>query len=149
MKNELARFFAADIDKLKKEVESYSDEESFWSARGEVPNSPGNLTLHLLGNLNHYIGAKLGNSGYVRDRPLEFSSGPRPREELLDRIQTTRNGVVETIGQLSDNELGAAYPADDGDDARSVAAELVRILSHLNYHVGQINYYRRLSSPSS
>jgi hypothetical protein len=146
MKDELITWFNADIAKLRKEVEAFGDDETFWTARDGVPNSPGNLTLHLLGNLNHYIGAKLGDTGYVRDRPLEFSSGPQPRQDLLERIDQTRQVVVDSIDGLSDDDLAGNYPSDEGDDTRTVAAELVRILAHLNYHLGQINYYRRLSS---
>jgi len=132
--------------KLKKEVEAFADDDAFWSISEGITNSPGNLTLHLLGNLNHYIGAKLGKSGYVRDRPLEFSSDPIPRREILDRIDKTRAVVVEAIKRLSDEDLKSDYPADGGDETRPVGAELVRILTHFNYHRGQINYYRRLSS---
>jgi len=146
MKDELLNFISADLDKLRKEVEAFADDDTFWSVSGDVPNSPGNLTLHLLGNLNHYIGAKLGNSGYVRNRPLEFSSGPQPRQDLLERIDQTRSIVLSSIEGLTDQDLAADYPADPGDDIRPTAAELVRILTHLNYHVGQINYYRRLAS---
>jgi hypothetical protein len=146
MKDELLNFVSADLDKLRKEVEAFADDDTFWSVSGNIPNSPGNLTLHLLGNLNHYIGAKLGNSGYVRNRPLEFSSGPQPRQELLERIDQTRSVVVDTISRLTEDDLASDYSADEGDDVRTVSAELVRILTHLNYHVGQINYYRRLAS---
>jgi Protein of unknown function (DUF1572) len=146
MKKEFIAFFDADIAKLRKEVEAFADDDTFWNAPESVPNSPGNLTLHLLGNLNHYIGAKLGNTGYVRKRPLEFSSGAQPRSDLLDHIEETRRVVTSVIGHLSDKDFRSDYLADDGDEVRTIAAELVRILSHLNYHLGQINYYRRLSS---
>ncbi len=132
--------------KLRKEVEAFADDESFWGVSEGINNSPGNLTLHLLGNLNHYIGAKLGNTGYVRDRPLEFSSGPQPRQDILDRIDQTRTVVIDTIAGLSDDDLNSDYPADEGDDPQPVSAELVAILTHLTYHLGQINYFRRLVS---
>jgi hypothetical protein len=146
MKQQLIQFLDDDLSKLKKEVEAFADDNAFWSISKGITNSPGNLTLHLLGNLNHYIGAKLGKSGYVRDRPLEFSSAPIPRSEILDRIDKTRAVVVDAVKNLSDDDLRSDYPADEGGDTRNVAAELVRILTHFNYHRGQINYYRRLSS---
>ena len=145
MKDELLSLFETDLAKLRREVEAFSDETVFWSTSGDIRNSPGNLTLHLLGNLNHYIGAKLGNTGYVRDRPLEFSSDPIPRGELLERIDRTAAVVTDTIKALTDDHLRAPYAVDSGEDARAVATELVRILTHLNYHLGQINYHRRLS----
>ena len=146
MKRQIIEFLNGDLSKLKTEVEAFADDDAFWSVSDGITNSPGNVTLHLLGNLNHYIGAKLGKSGYVRDRPLEFSSDPIPRAEILDRIEKTRAVIVDAIEQLSDEDLKLDYPADEGDEARPVGAELVRILTHLNYHRGQINYYRRLSS---
>ena len=146
MKQHLIEFLDGDLLKLKKEVEAFPDDAAFWSVSEGITNSPGNLTLHLLGNLNHYIGAKLGKSGYVRDRPLEFSSSPIPRAEILDRIEKTRAVVVDAVKQLSDDDLTSDYPADEVGENRTVGAELVRILTHFNYHRGQINYYRRLSS---
>jgi hypothetical protein len=123
-----------------------SPDEQFWSVKEGIKNSPGNLALHVLGNLNHFIGAKLGSSGYVRDRPAEFSSGAEPRAGILDSIDQTRSVVIGTISGLSGADLRANYPNDEGEVARTVAAELVRILAHLNYHLGQINYYRRLTT---
>ena len=146
MKQHLIEFLDGDLLKLKKEVEAFPDDAAFWSVSEGITNSPGNLTLHLLGNLNHYIGAKLGKSGYVRDRPLEFSSSPVPRAEILDRIEKARAVVVDAVKQLSDDDLTSDYPADEVGENRTVGAELVRILTHFNYHRGQINYYRRLSS---
>jgi len=146
MKQHLIEFLDGDLLNLKKEVEAFPDDAAFWSVSEGITNSPGNLTLHLLGNLNHYIGAKLGKSGYVRDRPLEFSSSPIPRAEILDRIEKTRAVVVDAVKQLSDDDLTSEYPADEVGENRTVGAELVRILTHFNYHRGQIKYYRRLSS---
>ena len=146
MKKELIKAFEKDITKLIAEVEAFENEAAFWARGHGVPNSPGNLTLHLMGNLNHYIGAKLGSSGYVRDRPLEFSSGPVPLDEISQRLEQTREVVIRSINGLSDEGLAAAYPNDPGDESRTVGADLVRILTHLNYHLGQINYHRRMMS---
>src|SRR5688572_10770653 len=146
MKDALMTAFEADLGKLAAELDSFTDDEKLWGANPSVPNSPGNLMLHLMGNLNHYIGAKLGNTGYVRNRPLEFSSEPVPLSEMKGQLDSTRAVVIDSIARLSDDDLLADYPADEVDDVRSVGAELVRILSHLTYHLGQINYHRRLTS---
>ena len=146
MKDALITAFETDINKLMTELDSFTDYQKFWTAYPSVPNAPGNLMLHLMGNLNHYIGAKLGSSGYVRDRPLEFSSGPVPRSEMKRRLDDTHAVVINSITGLSNEDLLADYPADERDDVRTVGAELVRILSHLNYHLGQINYHRRLTA---
>src|SRR5215204_892237 len=114
MKQELIKAFETDITKLITEVEAFENEGAFWTRGHAVPNSPGNLTLHLMGNLNHYIGAKLGSSGYVRDRPLEFSSGPVPLDEIARRLELTREVVVRSINGLTDEGLSADYPNDPG-----------------------------------
>ncbi|MEO7540235.1 MAG: DinB family protein [Pyrinomonadaceae bacterium] len=146
MKQDLITAFETDITKLIAEVGAFDSEEAFWSKGNGVPNSPGNLTLHLMGNLNHYIGAKLGASGYIRERPLEFSSGPLSLSLISQRLEQTREVVVRSINGLSDADIAADYPNDPGDDTRTVGAELVRILTHFNYHLGQINYHRRMTS---
>ena len=140
--------FESDLDRLITELESFNDEDRLWVRNPAVPNPPGNLFLHLMGNLNHYIGAKLGSSGYVRDRPLEFSSGAVPMDEMKQRLAATRDVVLNSLRGLSDDDLARDYNADPGDEVRTVGAELVRIHSHLNYHLGQINYHRRLTAGS-
>ncbi|HTK37986.1 MAG TPA: DinB family protein [Pyrinomonadaceae bacterium] len=146
MKDEFIQTLEAGLRKLKNEVDQYGDGESFWTVSDGVNNSAGNLCLHLLGNLNHYIGAKLGDSGYVRDRPSEFSSKNVPREEILQRIDQTIGIVKESLEKLSEQEISNAYPSDEGEEPRSIARELLRIANHFNYHLGQINYARRLNS---
>ena len=73
MINTLLQLFQRDLEKLKTEISSYKDEKKIWVISGEVKNSAGNLCLHLCGNLQHFIGAVLGNSGYVRNRDAEFT----------------------------------------------------------------------------
>jgi hypothetical protein len=148
MRYELIDAFDNELAKLAKEIEAFGDENSLWNALPGAPNSPGNLMLHLMGNLNHYIGAKLGSSGYVRDRPLEFTDAGISLDEMKQRLESTRVAVMAAINGLSDEDLAVDYPSDEGDDRRTIGAELVRILTHLNYHLGQINYHRRLAAGS-
>jgi len=146
MKDEFIQTVEQGLKKLRNEVEQYADDRSLWDISEGINNSAGNLCLHLLGNLNHYIGAKLGETGYVRDRPSEFSSKNVQREEVLRRIDQTVEAVNESLGKLSEQDLANNYPADEGDEQRSIGAELLRIANHFNYHLGQINYLRRLNS---
>jgi len=146
MKDAFSRTLVEGLGKLRNEVEQYGDDESFWAASDGINNSAGNLCLHLLGNLNHYIGAKLGETGYVRDRPTEFSSKNVPREEILQRIDQTVTAIKGSLEKLSEQDLATAYPGDEGEEARSIGGELLRIANHFNYHLGQINYHRRLNS---
>jgi uncharacterized damage-inducible protein DinB len=146
MKEEFIRTFDTGLNKLKKEVEQYAEEETLWSVSEGINNSAGNLCLHLIGNLNHYIGAKLGETGYIRDRPSEFTSKNISRAEILQKIDQTAITLNESLSRLSEEDLESWYPNDEGDEPRTVAAELLNIVTHFNYHLGQINYHRRLSS---
>jgi hypothetical protein len=142
-----ARNFESVLDKLKTEIEQYPNDESLWRKEGAINNSAGNLCLHLLGNLNTYIGANLGNSGYVRDRPAEFANRGLRIDQLLFQISETKETVVSSLVGLSDADLDNAYPSHEPDSETSlIAQELVKILSHFSYHLGQINYHRRISA---
>jgi hypothetical protein len=85
----LRSLFNRDLNKLKTEIEAYQKEENLWKIDKNIANSAGNLTLHLVGNINHFIGAQLGNTGYVRHRELEFSLNDVPRAELIEKLEAT------------------------------------------------------------
>jgi hypothetical protein len=146
MKEEFVRTLETGLSKLRNEVEQYSDDETFWSVSKGINNSAGNLCLHLIGNLNHYVGAKLGKTGYIRDRPSEFSSKNFSRAEILQKIDQTIEMVRETFDGLSESDLESWYPNDESDPSHTVAAELLSDLTHFYYHLGQVNYHRRLTS---
>ncbi|WP_316793777.1 DinB family protein [Pedobacter frigoris] len=131
-----------DLAKLRTEIELYRDEQKLWHTEGEIANSAGNLCLHLIGNLNTYIGA--GNTGYVRDRPLEFSLRNVPRTELLKSIDDTIDMVASTLDQLNDDRLAEEYPQLIAGEKVTTGYFLTHLCTHLAYHLGQINYHRRL-----
>lgn len=137
-----------DLEKLGIEVEQYPSDEALWVVHDGINNSSGNLCLHLLGNLNHYIGAKLGKTGYVRDRPAEFSTNGIKRAELAEKIEKTSDTVRDTLLSLPSNAFTEIYPDDENGPSRTVAEELIRIIAHFSYHLGQINYHRRLTDGS-
>nr|WP_314493414.1 DUF1572 family protein [uncultured Chryseobacterium sp.] len=101
----LKSLFIRDLSKLKTEIESYQSEESLWKTDKDILNSAGNLCLHLVGNLNHFFGATLGNSGYVRNREEEFSLKNIPKSELIKQISETSDVIITTLDQLSDEAL--------------------------------------------
>jgi hypothetical protein len=135
-----------DLNKLKNEINLYQDEKDLWIVRGEIANSTGNLCLHLLGNLNHTIGHIIGNTGYQRNRDLEFSEKNVPRAELNNRIDATIEVIKQSLPKLNDNELNENYPAKIGGKLREKGFALIYFSNHFNYHLGQINYHRRLIS---
>ena len=140
----LRKIFNRDLAKLEEELGLYLQEENLWRVEGNVANSAGNLTLHLIGNLNIYIGAKLGNSGYVRNRPEEFALKDVPRTELICKIKETIQTVDVVLSGLSREQLSSEYPEIVLDGRMSTEFFLVHLAGHLNYHLGQVNYHRRL-----
>jgi len=140
----LKKLYLRDLAKLRTEIEMYQNEQKLWHTEGEITNSAGNLCLHLVGNLNAYIGGVLGNTGYVRNRPLEFSLRNVPRIELLKSIDDTIDMMATTLDTLNDDNLAEEYPQVVAEGKVSTAYFLNHLSSHLMYHLGQINYHRRL-----
>ena len=110
----------------------------------EINNSAGNLCLHLVGNLKHFLGATLANTGFVRDRDAEFAQKDIPRAELVKGIDEAIAAVKTTLASLDRQNLAKPYPIDFFKKHGSTAFYLLHFSSHLNYHLGQINYHRRL-----
>ena len=140
----LLELFKRDLNILSVEINSYSDESNLWVTNSNIKNSPGNLCLHICGNLQHFIGAVLGNTGYIRDRDAEFSKRNVPKEELLNSIDNTKEVILNVLESLSQDELAKDYPIDVFKKKMTTTYFLIHLHSHLNYHLGQINYHRRL-----
>ncbi|MBU2929970.1 DinB family protein [Winogradskyella psychrotolerans] len=140
----LLKLFKRDINKLIDEINLYKHEPNIWKVDGIVTNSTGNLCLHLIANLNHFIGAILGDSGYVRQRELEFSLKDVPKSELIKQLENTLISVERTIKSLSLNDLQSEYKLHVFGEPMTTEYFLVHLNSHLAYHLGQINYHRRL-----
>ncbi|AXB56946.1 DUF1572 family protein [Flavobacterium fluviale] len=136
--------FNRDLNKLKFEIESYEYENQMWAVNNDISNSGGNLCLHLIGNLNTYIGAEIGKTGYIRNRPLEFSSKDIPRSELIQKIEDTIIVVNNALEILNEKDLNAIYPQIVFEKEMTTGFFLVHLSTHLAYHLGQINYHRRL-----
>lgn len=145
MKQSLINLFERDIQRLYNEIQSYTSEQSLWVLPPmTIHNSAGNLALHLCGNLNHFIGATLGNTGYVRDRDSEFSTKNVPKAELLSAIENTKSVVITALEGLNDEQLNEDYPFEPLGYRMTTTYFLIHLNGHLNYHLGQINYHRRL-----
>jgi hypothetical protein len=140
----LHTLFERDLAKLSLEMEAYQHEPALWRTAPGITNSAGNLCLHLLGNLNTYIGAELAHTGYVRNRDWEFAAPYVPRAELLAGIATTRRVVAEALASLTEAQLAAPYPRLVWEAPTTLGYLLQHLTTHLAYHLGQINYHRRL-----
>jgi hypothetical protein len=140
----LAAIFNRDLTRLKKEIELYKNESTIWETDQAVSNSAGNLCLHLLGNLNTYIGAEFGKTGYIRDRPLEFTLKNVPAASLIEQIDGLIQVIKHSLEILTEEDYQQLYPIQVFDEPCTTEYLLIHLTCHLNYHLGQINYHRRL-----
>ena len=143
MKVIINKLIQRDLEKLKIEITSYKDEKIMWEVSGEIKNSAGNLCLHVCGNLQHFVGAVLGNSGYVRKRDEEFSRKNVPVAELLKEIDATLLIIENTLKNLYEEKLDETYPINVFGYEMTTGFFLTHLTTHLSYHLGQINYHRR------
>lgn len=140
----LKKLFDRDLDRLKNELSNYKDESSLWVVKKNISNSTGNLALHVIGNLNHFIGGVLGENGYVRDREAEFINKDVPVHDLLQNIDEVKTTIYNTLEGISEEELLENFPINVFGYEMTTLFFLMHLHSHLTYHLGQINYHRRL-----
>jgi hypothetical protein len=137
----VAAILDRDLRTLAREVEAYADERDLWRLPPGIPNSGGTLALHLAGNIQHYLGARLGGTGYVRDRPAEFGLRGVPKAELLARIEAARAAV--RVAAAAPVDLAADFPEVITDARLATADYLVHLCTHFAFHLGQLDYHRR------
>jgi uncharacterized damage-inducible protein DinB len=140
----LRLLFNRDLLRLKSEIDLYKDESKIWIVEKNIANSAGNLCLHLIGNLNTYIGAEFGKTNYVRNRELEFSLKNISKKELIDKIENTILVVDKSLQSITEEELKNENQILVSDKKATLEFLLIHLTTHLTYHLGQINYHRRL-----
>lgn len=140
----LQKLFKRDLEKLRSEIAAYKNEANIWITEKEIPNSAGNLCLHLIGNLNAFIGAEFGKTGFVRHRELEFTTKDIPQASLVKQVEDTIQVVEHALNQITEEELENEYPVQVFAEKMTTGFFLVHLAAHLGYHLGQINYHRRL-----
>lgn len=141
---ELNQLFQRDLEKLKQELEAYSDEANLWIVDKEISNSAGNLALHIFGNLRHFIGLDFGGIAYERNREREFGAKGEPKLGLLDELEEVKKIVAAALLNLDSSRLGDKSLHAFFGHPMSIGFFLMHLYGHLNYHLGQINYHRRL-----
>jgi uncharacterized damage-inducible protein DinB len=140
----VAAILDRDMRAVRREIEAYPDERQVWQAVPGMVNSAGTLALHLAGNLQHYIGARLGHTGYLRDRPAEFARRDVSRAELVAELETARSVMASVLARLQDDDLPAQFPEVIGEVRLDTEEYLVHLLVHFAYHLGQIDSHRRV-----
>jgi len=146
MQTELAELYRRDILKLKEEIENFKDEGNLWQKADGVNNPAGNLALHITGGLSWLVGTLLGNTGYVREREKEFTLRDVPKEQLISGLDDLAAMVYRVLSGLSREAFESEYPLDFLGK-RSAHFYMVNFYGHLNYHLGQVNYLRRILEP--
>src|SRR5881398_1515177 len=141
--NGLAERYTYLADRVGELAASLS-EEQLWQKPFPFGNSFGHLVLHMTGNLNYYIGARVAGTAYVRDRDREFTDGQPPRkDEALGTFDRTMAMVAATIRKQSAADWGRAYTAEREPEAADRFQIFVRCAGHAYHHVGQIVYLSR------
>jgi uncharacterized damage-inducible protein DinB len=140
----LINLFTRDLGKLRNEMALYKNHDRIWYHEKAITNPAGNLCLHLVGNLKTYIGAGIGKTNYVRNRELEFSAKNIPVSILLAEIDETITIVQTALSRLKESDMDNEFPVLIWDQPTTMSYTLLHLLSHLNYHLGQVNYHRRL-----
>lgn len=145
---DLAVIVDRELRALQRELEAYPDERQLWQEVPGLPNTAGTLALHLAGNLQHYIGAHFGGTGYVRDRDAEFARRDVPRAELLAEIERARAAVAAGLAGVDGGALGGEYPEIIAQSRLRTGEYLVHLSAHLAFHLGQVDYHRRVVTGS-
>ncbi|CAN5436228.1 hypothetical protein BH11BAC1_BH11BAC1_03180 [soil metagenome] len=144
MINSIQEILERDLKKFSDEIQQYKDEALIWKTVNGISNSAGNLCLHICGNLRHFIGVTLGSDGYIRNREAEFALKNIPKDKLLAEIEVTIQSVKNTLTALDPEIMKKNYPLEVLGKITSTEYFLIHLIAHLDYHLGQINYHRRL-----
>ncbi len=143
--HDFARIYSRELDRLASEISAYHREADLWTTIGAQKNPPGALALHSAGTLLSRIGAVLGNTGYVRDRDVEFSGRDVPRDEILLQIRTCRDTIIPILENLDNAALAQPYPGPTPESLSGASTQcfLIHLIWHLGWHLGHIYYHRR------
>lgn len=136
--------FSKYLTKLREEILLYRNEADLWKLTPGILNTPGNLALHLCGNLKHNIGAVIGDNGYIRNRDKEFAVKNVSRDEIISEIDSTIDTVLPILENLEHHDYSKTFPESSHGEEQTYIDALIRLSFHFAYHTGQINYHRRI-----
>lgn len=143
LNNILAAFFERDINKMIEEIKAFKKDENIWRTSGTIKNSCGNLALHIIGGSNYLIGKQLGRTDFIRNRDNEFIEKNIPRDFLISELEKLRILIRKIFTNLTEQEMESDFPIPFDNANNPTSYVLIQLLTHLNYHLGQINYLRR------
>jgi uncharacterized damage-inducible protein DinB len=138
--SDFASYYEYVSTQVHKWVDSLSQEQ-FWRNPYGYGNSVGHLVLHLTGNLSYYIGAQIAETGYVRNRDLEFTEMRKlPKDEVLKKFDEAVAMVTATIQEQGPEDWMKAYSGEREPEAKERFMIFLRCAGHAYHHVGQIVY---------
>jgi hypothetical protein len=140
----VAAMLSRELRTFQRELEAYPDESLIWQSHPALPNAGGTLALHAAGNLLHFFGAVYGDTGYVRDRDAEFARRGVPRAELVRQLGEAIDVVQRTCARMTDEQWDEWYPLPVAKCRLRTREFLLHLVSHLAYHLGQLDYHRRV-----
>ena len=146
---QISAILTRELRSLRRELEAYENEADIWRLAPPIANSAGTLALHLVGNLRYYVGARFGGTGYVRDREAEFRDRGIPLSQLLMRIDTAIREVEDALSRVTDAQLAARFPEPVAKLHLNSRDFLIHLAVHAGYHLGQVDYHRRLLTGSA
>ena len=149
MKEWITNVITRELKALRREIETYPSDADLWEVRPGITNPGGNLALHLAGNIQYFLGNVLGKSGYVRNRDAEFADKDVPRAELLREIDNAIAAVQAGMSKITESDLAKPYPEAVGGVSSTTGAFLAHFATHLAYHLGQVDYHRRILTGES
>lgn len=142
--DDVSLLLVRELQAFQRELELFPDDESLWRTVPGITNSAGNLALHVSGNLQHFVGAVLGGTGYVRDREAEFSRNSGTRADVIAEIQKAIGVVREILARLPEHRLRDEYPEPHRGMKMPTGRFLLHLCTHAAFHLGQAGYLRRV-----
>jgi len=147
--NDIRSLLVRDLETMAREIAMFPDDEAIWKTPDGITNPAGTLVLHVCGNLKHFIGTVLGGTGYVRNRPAEFSERMASRQTLIEELNETIAIVEDVVPSVAESELNSLYPEQVGGFDQNTRLFLIHLCTHLAHHAGQTGYLRRILTGDS
>jgi hypothetical protein len=149
LNDDLMRLMVRELEGFKREIGLFPDDESTWRTVPGITNSAANLAMHVAGGLQHFVGALLGKTGYVRNRALEFSRRSGSRAEVIAELDQAIRTVRDVMPRLSEADLSGDFSPPVIDAAVGVRTFLIHLCAHAAMHLGQAGYLRRALTGNS
>jgi uncharacterized damage-inducible protein DinB len=143
LNDDVQRLILRELQAFGREIALFPDDASLWRTVPGITNSAGTLAVHIAGNLQHFAGAVLGGSGYVRNREAEFGRRSGTRREIADELAAAER-AVESLAQVAPSSLQHLYPAAPNGIPIRTQMFLLHLLAHVAFHLGQAGYIRRV-----